>query len=172
MQSTEYRVPSAECRVQSTEWRTGAGSRDYRAGSRERRTASGKIPGELSVPRAFSVVYNAKALGVPFRRAIRCPRIRWPPRRRLTGMAKFRRNVALTRVDKKLPLNVQDTQFFPRISDGVICRYNSNECCLVYLKKYKWAKIVMKASILGHFGHCHPHGVHRKAKMGRERQYA
>ncbi len=45
-------------------------------------------------------------------------RIRWPLRRRLTRMARFGRKVAITPLAKILPLKVQDTLFFPRISDG------------------------------------------------------
>ncbi len=47
-------------------------------------------------------------------------RIRWPLRGRLTRVAQFGRNVAITRVDKMLPLKVQDALFFPGISDGGI----------------------------------------------------
>ena len=47
-------------------------------------------------------------------------RMRWPLRRRLTRVARFRRNVAITPVDRMLPLKVQDALFFPRIPDGGI----------------------------------------------------
>ena len=50
-------------------------------------------------------------------------------------VAKFRRDVALTQVDKMLPLKVQDTPFFPRISDGVRSRARSTGCYLIHNKK-------------------------------------
>ena len=40
------------------------------------------------------------------------------PLRRLSRAARFRRNLATTPIDKMLPLKIQDTLFFPRISDS------------------------------------------------------
>jgi hypothetical protein len=51
-------------------------------------------------------------------------------RRRLAGLARFRRNVAITPVSKMLHLKVQVAAFFPRISHGGIARMDTSVCII------------------------------------------
>jgi hypothetical protein len=57
-------------------------------------------------------------------------RIRWARKRRLISHARFRRNVAITPISKRVHLKVQDALLFSRISDGGIAPMDIQVCII------------------------------------------
>jgi hypothetical protein len=78
----------------------------------------------------LSMLRTDYSLSVPYRRAISCAVDAVGAEAAADLLARFRRNVAITRVSKMVHLKVQDVLFLPRISGGGIASMGICLCTL------------------------------------------